>query len=82
LEGWLLMDAKQHIFQFPEATIHTGDSFKIVTGEGSNTNNTFYIGRHAAIWNNKGDTVRLVDVNMNLRSLFQYSTIKNKDNIQ
>ncbi|MCK5539030.1 MAG: lamin tail domain-containing protein, partial [Bacteroidales bacterium] len=72
IEGWVLSDAKKHIYILPAEIIKPGETFKVVTGEGVNTNRIFYIGRHAAIWNNPGDLVRLIDKNTNLRTLYSY----------
>ncbi|WP_456452273.1 lamin tail domain-containing protein [Hydrogenimonas sp.] len=71
--GWTLSDAKEHLFLFPEGTVvEPGASVRIVTGEGTPGASEFYIGRRAAIWNNRGDTVLLIDDKGVLHSSFVY----------
>ncbi|BDY12697.1 lamin tail domain-containing protein [Hydrogenimonas cancrithermarum] len=71
--GWTLSDAKEHIFVFPEGTVvEPGATVRVVTGKGTDTATEFYIGRRAAIWNNRGDTVLLVNREGVLHSSFIY----------
>lgn len=68
---WTIKDeTASHVYYFPAFIIGSGDSFTLYTGVGTNTNSKLYWGRqegdYAAIWNNKGDTLFLLDNDGNL----------------
>ncbi len=62
LSGWSLMNRAGLYYDFPDGFILKGKSFVIVySGAGRNTANALYWGSSVEIWNNKGDTVILMD---------------------
>jgi hypothetical protein len=62
LTGWTLRDLARHIYTFPEFTLQPGQGVRIWTGTGNNDAANLYWGRRAAVWNNRGDTAVLTDV--------------------
>ncbi|KUN01685.1 hypothetical protein AQI95_30450 [Streptomyces yokosukanensis] len=59
LKGWVLKDASNHRYVFPNVTIGAGKYLKIHTGRGSDTASDKYQGRSAYVWNNDKDTATL-----------------------
>ncbi|WP_254532708.1 lamin tail domain-containing protein [Natrinema gelatinilyticum] len=58
LGGWSVADAADHTYYFPSGfTLGAGDSVRIYTGSGSNSNSALYWGSGTAVWNNSGDTI-------------------------
>ncbi len=78
IEGWRLQDAAKHRFVLPDRTIDPGDSFRVITGNGTDSDDRIYLGRRSALWNNSGDTVFLIDSQGILRTQYTYpETIDN-----
>jgi hypothetical protein len=67
LHGWLLADRVRHRFQFPDVELLPGGTLAVYTGRGTNTDTALYWNRSRAVWNNRGDTVYLIDADRNLR---------------
>ncbi|VUT28169.1 MAG: Intermediate filament tail domain protein [Candidatus Syntrophoarchaeum sp. GoM_oil] len=60
--GWILQDAKNHSYVFPEGfRLSSGGRVKIHVGAGDNTAADLYMGGKTPIWNNDGDTATLFD---------------------
>ncbi|TWV30492.1 lamin tail domain-containing protein [Streptomyces misionensis] len=59
LKGWVLKDASNHTYVFPNVKIGAGKYMKIHTGTGKDTTSDKYQGRHAYVWNNDKDTATL-----------------------
>lgn len=62
MSGWTLSDSAGHTFNFPTGfSLDAGDSVTIYTGSGTDTSAELYWGADAAIWNNGGDTIYLIN---------------------
>ncbi|MFG2886847.1 lamin tail domain-containing protein [Streptomyces sp. NPDC048297] len=59
LNGWILKDASNHKYVFPNVKIGAGKYLKVHTGRGSDTSSDKYQGRRAYVWNNDKDTATL-----------------------
>ncbi|GGS88061.1 lamin tail domain-containing protein [Streptomyces cinerochromogenes] len=59
LKGWVLKDASNHKYVFPNVKIGAGKYLKIHTGSGSDTASDKYQDRRAYVWNNDRDTATL-----------------------
>ncbi|UXY30272.1 lamin tail domain-containing protein [Streptomyces sp. HUAS TT20] len=59
LRGWILKDASNHRYIFPNVRIGAGKYMKIHTGRGTDTASNKYQGRRAYVWNNTSDTATL-----------------------
>lgn len=59
LKGWILKDASNHKYVFPNVKIGAGKYMKIHTGKGSDTASNKYQGRGAYVWNNTSDKATL-----------------------
>ncbi|MFJ4951809.1 lamin tail domain-containing protein [Streptomyces sp. NPDC088760] len=59
LKGWVLKDASNHKYVFPNVKIGAGKYLKIHTGSGSDTASDKYQDRRAYVWNNDKDTATL-----------------------
>ncbi|MFG3010970.1 lamin tail domain-containing protein [Streptomyces cinerochromogenes] len=59
LKGWVLKDASNHKYVFPNVRIGAGKYLKIHTGSGSDTSSDKYQDRRAYVWNNDRDTATL-----------------------
>ncbi|MER8016990.1 lamin tail domain-containing protein [Streptomyces griseoluteus] len=63
LKGWVLKDASNHRYSFPNVKIGAGKYMKIHTGSGRDTTSDKYQGRRAYVWNNTSDTATLTKSN-------------------
>ncbi|MET7614186.1 lamin tail domain-containing protein [Streptomyces seoulensis] len=63
LKGWVLKDASNHRYSFPNVKIGAGKYMKIHTGSGRDTTSDKYQGRRAYVWNNTSDTATLTRSN-------------------
>jgi micrococcal nuclease len=62
LLGYSVEDQTGHRYRFPDRVFKKGDVFKLHSGEGADTQTDLYWGASgAAIWNNDGDTVKVLD---------------------
>jgi hypothetical protein len=59
LKGWVLKDASNHKYVFPNVKIGAGKYLKVRTGSGSDTTSDKYQDRRAYVWNNDKDTATL-----------------------
>ncbi|MEU3826272.1 lamin tail domain-containing protein [Streptomyces sp. SID161] len=59
LKGWVLKDASNHRYVFPDVRIGAGKYLKVHTGSGSDTASDKYQDRRAYVWNNDRDTATL-----------------------
>jgi hypothetical protein len=60
LKGWKIRDASGHTYTFGTYTLKAGKSVKIHTGSGTNTATDRYWRSRYYIWNNRGDTAKLI----------------------
>lgn len=60
LDGWVLTDG-YYEYTFSGVTVAPGDTIRVYTGEGSDTNSEVYWGYQSTVWNDDGDTVYLYD---------------------
>ncbi|MGW2467541.1 lamin tail domain-containing protein [Streptomyces bauhiniae] len=63
LKGWVLKDASNHKYSFPNVTLGAGKYVKVHTGSGRDTASDKYQGRRAYVWNNTSDTATLTKSN-------------------
>lgn len=62
LLGYSVQDEAGHRYRFPDLVFRKGDVFKLHSGKGTDTRTDLYWGATgSAIWNNSGDTVKVVD---------------------
>jgi micrococcal nuclease len=62
LLGYSVEDQTGHRYRFPDRVFKKGDVVKLHSGEGTETQTDLYWGASgAAIWNNDGDTVKVLD---------------------
>ncbi len=62
LAGWTLSDVAGHRYVVPAGVqLPPGRDLRIWTGPGVDDGDDLFMGRRAAIWNNRGDTATLVD---------------------
>lgn len=59
LKGWVLKDASNHRYTFPNVTLGAHKTMKVHTGRGSDTSADKYQNRRAYVWNNTSDTATL-----------------------
>lgn len=75
LKGWRIQDRDAvHIYRFGEVTLAPGELIKIHTGghPSLDTESDVHWGREAAVWNNRGDAVYIIDANNVLRAEHVY----------
>jgi hypothetical protein len=63
LNGWVLKDASNHKYYFPNIKIGAGKYMKVHTGRGSDTTSNKYQDRRWYVWNNTSDTATLTKAN-------------------
>ncbi|MEW2317341.1 lamin tail domain-containing protein [Streptomyces bauhiniae] len=63
LKGWILKDASNHKYVFPNVKLGAGKYVKVHTGSGRDTTSDKYQGRRAYVWNNTSDTATLTKSN-------------------
>lgn len=56
-----MADSDRWSYTFGSVTLHPGDTLRLYTGEGSDTDSEVYWGYKRAVWNDEGDVVRLID---------------------
>lgn len=62
ISGFELSDEAGHVYRFPQGTrLASNATLTVYTGQGDDTATELYWGRGQAVWNNGGDTARLVD---------------------
>lgn len=72
LQYWRLEDKANHDYSFPDVTLQPGDTVRVYTGSGSNTDSELYWGSSRAIWNDDGDIVYLYNDDGELIVEFEY----------
>jgi hypothetical protein len=66
-------DQTGHHYRFPDRAFAKGDVFKLHSGAGTDTQTDLYWGASgAAIWNNDGDTVKVLDPRDQIMESFGY----------
>lgn len=73
LQYWRLEDDANHDYTFPDVTLQPGDTVRVYTGSGSNTDSELYWESSRAIWNDGGDVVYLYNDDSELIVEFEYS---------
>lgn len=66
LHGWELRDAEGGVNVLPDFTLASDEQIRVHPGEGRNTDTDLYGEGHAAVWNNEGDTITLLDQSGNV----------------
>jgi hypothetical protein len=72
LQGWRMLDLKNHLYQFPDISVGPRKVISVHTGAGRNRNGKYYWGRKRAVWNNTGDFVFLINPNGVLSYCYLY----------
>lgn len=72
LGGWRLEDRAGHRYRFPDYRLEARALVRIRTGSGRDDQENLYWGRNAAVWNNRGDALYLVDAGNVLRAEHVY----------
>jgi micrococcal nuclease len=73
LLGYSVEDQTGHRYPFPDRVFNKGDVFKLHSGEGADTQTDLYWGASgAAIWNNDGDTVKVLDPQDQIVEIYDY----------
>ena len=66
-------DQSGHRYEFPDRVFQAGQVFKLHTGQGTDTQTDLYWGATgSAIWNNDGDTVKVVDPQGHVVTSYSY----------
>ena len=63
LKGWILKDAANHKYKFPNVKIGAHKTMKVHTGRGKDKASDKYQNRRAYVWNNNRDTATLTKAN-------------------
>ncbi|MGW2936913.1 lamin tail domain-containing protein [Streptomyces sp. NPDC001156] len=63
LKGWILKDASNHRYTFPNVKIGAHKTMKVHTGRGKDTTADKYQNRRWYVWNNTSDTATLTKSN-------------------
>jgi hypothetical protein len=61
LLGYAVEDQTGHRYEFPDRIFSAEQVFKLHTGVGTDTQTDLYWGMSSAVWNNEGDTVKVLD---------------------
>jgi len=73
MNGWVLRNEKGYTYVFPSFVLEPGKSVRVHTGCGDDTETDLYWCKSGtAVWNNKGDTVYLLDSDGNTVTTFSY----------
>jgi len=73
LIGYAVEDETGHRFDFPDRVFKKGEEVTLHSGKGSNTQIDLYWGASgAAIWNNGGDTVKVLDLEGHIVESYTY----------
>ncbi|MBN1458564.1 MAG: thermonuclease family protein [Armatimonadetes bacterium] len=73
LLGYSVEDETGHRFRFPDLVFARGDVIRLLSGVGKDTKTDLHWGASgAAIWNNDGDTVKVLDPSDRIVASYQY----------
>jgi micrococcal nuclease len=73
LLGYSVEDETGHRYSFPDRIFKKGDVFKLHSGQGQDTQTDLYWGASgAAIWNNDGDMVKVLDPEDKIVENYEY----------
>jgi hypothetical protein len=72
LQGYAVEDAASHRYHFPNRTFAVGNTFKLHTGSGTDSQTDLYWGSSSAIWNNNGDTINILDSQAHVLATYTY----------
>jgi len=62
MSGWVLMDANNHTYVFPDGfRLQAGHRVRVHVGGGADTSTDLYMNERVPIWNNDGDIATLLD---------------------
>lgn len=73
LKGWKVRDAQGNTYTFGTLILKVGARVRLYTGKGSDTRTERYWGRSRAVWNNAGDTARLISSSGVVRDRCSYA---------
>ncbi|USZ67543.1 lamin tail domain-containing protein [Halorussus salilacus] len=75
MTGWTLEDEADYTYEFPDGfTLGAGETVRVHTGDGEDTDTDLYWGMGIPVWNNDGDTAYLYDDAGNLADELTYPT--------
>lgn len=69
LTGWILEDAQNHTYTFPDFSLKAGAKVTIRTGMGNDNSTDLFWNKNSSIWNNNGDLATLMDASGNIVAL-------------
>jgi hypothetical protein len=73
LAGYAVEDEYGWHYEFPDRVVPVGQFFKLHTGAGADTQTDLYWGKtSAAIWNNDGDTIKVLDSGGHIVASYRY----------
>ena len=72
MNGWQMKDEATHIYTFGNIELDKDKSITIVSGEGTDSEDTLYWNLKTTVWNNDGDTVFLRDAEGKLAIAYSY----------
>lgn len=73
LQGHTVEDEANHRYHFPSQAFSAGQVFKLHTGSGTSTDTDLYWGESGtAVWNNDGDTVKVLDASGKTVTSYSY----------
>ncbi len=72
LQGWQIADRARHVYSFGNISLAPATTLTLHTGIGVDSATDIFWGRKAAVWNNRGDTVYLIDADSVVRAEYAY----------
>lgn len=76
LAVWTVKDLHGNVYEFPEYSVKPGTMFTIFSGEGENSEGSFYWSAKYPVWNNDGDALTLRDSSGRLVIFESYKAYK------
>lgn len=72
ISGWTVSEGDDNQYTFQEITLNPGDTIRLRTGIGSDTESDVYWGLESPVWNNNGDTITVRDATGSIVIEYQY----------
>jgi micrococcal nuclease len=72
LDGWYVKDEATHFYYFKAVSIGRGESLRLYTGQGTDTESELFWNSPLPVWNNAGDTAFLFDSNGDLAAVISF----------
>ena len=73
LRGYSVRDTSTHFYTFPDRVFQAGDTLRLYTGPGSDSQTELFWGRNQAVWNDDFDTVTVLDPENQLIATHSYA---------